>query len=593
MNSVGKQTIKLANANKRLFIVNILVWGVFHVLPVLTGWLSKVFFDALTGQAAVGFNAWTALTILALANIARVGAFRYGFRAFMELLYRNGGILRANLFEWAIGGKGAQPLKESASQSVARFRDDVFDINDYVEAWVDLIGVLIYAIVALIIMVRIDWQVTLVVFIPLVVVVIASDLLSGKLRVYRRAHRVASARVTGLIGEILGAAQVIKVNSAEDNVMHHFHELNVVRRKTAIKDVLVHQMIHGVNSIAVAVGMGGILVLSGTRLQAGTFTVGDLALFTTYLFQLTDLLHYVGEMIARHKRVFVAYDRLNTFMNGAPEGALVQGRDLHIEHPYDQIHQPVLAEKDRLNLLQVDNLTYHYGDQERGVEDLSFSLPRGSFTVVTGEVGSGKTTLVKALLGLIPPDSGEVRWNGEKVTVLDEHFQPPRSAYTPQVPMLFSESLKDNILMGLEASEDSVQGAISHAVMEPDLEEMPDGLETIVGTRGVRLSGGQVQRTAAARMFVRGSELLVFDDISSRLDVETEQQLWERLLDAPGERPTCLVVSHRRPALVRADQIIVMEHGSIVARGTLEELLQNSPQMQALWETSTIVTEAV
>ena len=139
---------------------------------------------------------------------------------------------------------------------MARFRDDVYDINDYVEAWVDLIGVLVYAIVAMFIMLRIDWQVTMAVFVPLVVVVVASDLLSGKLRVYRRAHRVASARVTGLIGEILGAAQVIKVNNAEDNVMHHFHDLNVVRRKTAIKDVLVHQMIHGVNSVAVAVGNG-------------------------------------------------------------------------------------------------------------------------------------------------------------------------------------------------------------------------------------------------------------------------------------------------------------------------------------------------
>ena len=339
--------------------------------------------------------------------------------------------------------------------------------------------------------------------------------------------------------------------------------------------------------------MGGILVLSGSRLQAGTFTVGDLALFTTYLFQLTDLLHYVGEMIARHKRVFVAFDRLNTFMDGAPEGALVEARELHIGEEYAEVQQAQCTEADRLQLLEVNDLSYHYGDNERGVQDLTFSLPRGSFTVVTGEVGSGKTTLVKALLGLVPFQSGEIRWNGEAVAVLDAHFQPPRSAYTPQVPMLFSESLRDNILMGLKTSDDSVQEAIAHAVMEPDLEEMPEGLETIVGTRGVRLSGGQVQRTAAARMFVRGSELLVFDDISSRLDVETEQQLWERLLDAPGERPTCLVVSHRRPALLRADQIIVMEQGHIVARGTLEELLESSPQMRALWETTAVVTEEV
>lgn len=192
-------------------------------------------------------------------------------------------------------------------------------------------------------------------------------------------------------------------------------------------------------------------------------------------------------------------------------------------------------------------------------------MPGGSFTVITGRVGSGKTTLLRCLLGLLPAQEGEIRWNGEVVAHPDRWMVPPRCAFTPQVPRLFTASVEENILMGRPGGRELALEAAGTAVLSRDLEQLEEGLDTAVGPRGMRLSGGQLQRVAAARMIARGAALMVFDDLSSALDTVTEAELWRRLRRDHPEA-TLLAVSHRPAVLELADQVIHLENGRVAER---------------------------
>ena len=183
----------------------------------------------------------------------------------------------------------------------------------------------------------------------------------------------------------------------------------------------------------------------------------------------------------QYRQIGVSLDRLRELMPGAQPAELVRRRPSYLFGRLPEVPFVAKTGADRFEMLEVEGLTYVHPDSGRGVRDVDLRLQRGSFTVVTGRIGSGKTTLLRTLMGSLPKQAGEARWNGATIDTPDEFLTPPRCAYVSQVPRLFSEELRANILLGLPEREVDLDGAVTTAVMERDLEELEDGLETIVG----------------------------------------------------------------------------------------------------------------
>jgi len=569
------------------------VFSLFHILAllmrILPGWIEKSIFDTLSGAAPARVNIWTLVAFYASAEIFRLVLTFGDIWSDVTFRYLTGGLMRRNLFAAILSRRLDQPLPVSSGDAIARFRDDVDELADFPLWLPHMFGEIVSSAVAIAIMASINLEITLFIFLPIAGTMVVSRLAWHKIKTYTDESRAAASRVTGFLGEIFHSVQAIQVATAESNVIARLDQLSSLRRNKTVRLRVFSALLESLYGTTASIGIGMVLLLSGQAIASGTFTVGDFALFVYYLWFTTEIPLDLGTFYGDYRAQEVSITRMLQLVHPLPATVLVEDKRKTagvVKSAESQTTRP----GDRLRDMELRNFSSFYSgylensQRVKGIEGVNLKIERGSLTVVTGRIGSGKSTLLRAILGLLPLSNGEICWNGNTVDDPATWFRPPRCAYTPQSPRLFSETLRENIALGWPINEAGLERAIWQGVLEGDIKLMERGPQTLIGPRGLRLSGGQVQRCAAARMFARNAELYLIDDVSSALDLNTEHSLWERFLSQPDI--TSMVVTHRRMLLQRADQVIVMQDGQVVGQGVLEQLLESCAEMRRLWEQS-------
>ncbi|WP_152363939.1 ABC transporter ATP-binding protein [Microlunatus speluncae] len=576
----------------RRYLIGGLFWLPVRVLPLITGLVLKLIFDAISGGQRIDLPlTWWLCALFVAAELVRSLIMWLAWTYGVYWWDATATVLRANLLRSILTAPGAPAgrLPATSGATMARLRDDVANLVDFSDDFIALTGTLLFAIGALAVLAAIDWVIMVALVVPMIIVAILSTWANRTVtRLYAEAQE-RGARVVGFLGETFNSILAVRTGGAEASVGARLARLNRDRRRAEVRSRSASSLLDAATGASVELGIGLVLLLAAGALRSGELTVGDIVIFTTYVSWLTALPRTLGAMLLKAPRAAVATQRLGRLIS-PQESVEDLVRDTTVWYGATEAPDPPPAGRhpDPLRELEVRDLTVRQPGGRAVVQDVTFRIRRGSVTMITGAVGAGKTTVLRGLLGLIDLDGGSIRWNGRDVSEPGTFLVPPRVAYASQTPRLFSASIRENLRLGW--ADHDLDRALQLAALTEDVAAMPAGLATMIGPRGVRLSGGQLQRTAAARAILRRPDLLIVDDLSSALDVETEAQLWQRLTAEAAlatDPITVLAVSHRRAALAQATDIVVLDQGRVVGQGPLDQLLSNCAELRRLWAEET------
>ena len=399
-----------------------------------------------------------------------------------------------------------------------------------------------------------DWELTLYALLPMPVMAIVLRLVGGKVRRRYRLVQEQFAAISTCLQENLSGVRVVKAFARRRREIARFTRLNdeYVERNRGL--IYIFSTFLPLAFLISGLSMVFVLWLGGTRVVEGTLTLGAFVAFNAYLIRMSRPMMMMGRIVDEYQRAMASMLRIESVLKEEPQTDPHRDDDLSIKGE-----------------IEFRRASFAYNGQVV-LRAIDVHIPAGSTLAVVGRVGSGKSTLARLIPRLIQAGEGQIFIDGKPIEQMPLRAFRDAIGYVPQDTFLFSESIRDNIALD-SAAADEVEGAIEVAQLGADLKTFPQGLETIVGERGVTLSGGQKQRTALARSVVRQPKILILDDALASVDTRTEERILQRLREIMAERTTILI-AHRISTVMAADHIVVLDEGRIVEEGTHGQLLE-------------------
>ncbi len=543
------------------------IYGLATVFAVLSSGLALIpnyiiqqFIDAIVGQSLTNKNLWLYLTaflisilIIYLVDVTWVIVlFSQSFRYQKDLrsqVYRRLLDLRTPFYE-----------RFRSGDLMTRMTSDIDFLGDTIGYGFMLIvsNVTWSVSVLTIMMLTISWKAALASVLPLILFGYIVSQLWKKVDTLYEGNRDAVAKLSNEVLEVIDGVRVMRAYGKK--------ELEQARFQTRTQEVLqkanslvlyngaVGQTAKLLTGLSTAIG----LCYSGYLISQGEMSLGELISFQIYLGMLSGTIWGLSDIVLVYQQGNVSFRKIQELLDAS-----------------DHVEQTGQAAVDQIEEIAFQQYTFHYPSSDAAtLKEISFQLKRGQTLGIVGKTGSGKTTLIRQLLRQYPlGKNGVIKINGRSIKEYDVPQLEGLIGYVPQEHILFSKTVGHNIRFGnAAAGEPEVAQAIDSADFAKDLARMPEGLETLIGEKGVSISGGQKQRVSIARALIRKPDLLILDDSLSAVDAKTERAIIENIQELRNDK-TNIIVTHRLSAVAQADQVLVIEDGHIVEAGTPQELL--------------------
>ncbi|MFL0067510.1 ABC transporter ATP-binding protein [Tenacibaculum maritimum] len=443
---------------------------------------------------------------------------------------------------------------------VSRIMSDVEGVRNLIgTGLVQLLGGTITAVVAMILLIRISLSMTFFVLIPVTIFGIVALKAFKYIRPIFRKRGVINAQVKGRLTETLAGVRVIKAFNAETQEHQSFEKRVYLLFENVKKSLTATAFMTSASTFLLGIASTGIMGIGGYKIMEGELSIGDFLSFTLLLGFMIAPIVQMSNIGSQLTEALAGLDRTEELMN-------MQGEE-------EDVKRTISLETVKGNLV-FDKVSFAYEEGKNVLEDISFIVPEGSVTALVGSSGSGKSTIAGLVATFLNPTRGLITIGGKDLSKVRLNSYRKHLGVVLQDEFLFEGTIRENVLFARpNATEEELQSAVSAAYVDEFTDRFENGLDTLIGERGVKLSGGQRQRLAIARAILADPKIIILDEATSSLDTESEALIQKSLSKLIKNRTT-IVIAHRLSTIKQADQILVIESGSIVERGTHKKLIE-------------------